>query len=95
MNGEERASYEMALKARQAAHAYNAGQYIVLALREMASLPLNQWTVDAQAMLASAHTNLQELMQSLQPKPEPKPKGKVIDIEFYPDPFSEELGAYF
>jgi protein subunit release factor A len=92
---QEAAALEFARKARQAAHAYNASCYIVQALREMACLPLDEWTVNAQKELAQAHTNIEELMQSLmqslRPKEEPKPKGKVIDVESYPDPFSEAL----
>ncbi len=92
---EEMAEHALQLKARQAMSAHNASQYIVLALREMAILPLNEWTVDSQAMLGQAHSNFQSLIKSLQPKAERKPKGKgkIIDIEFYPDPCTEELAA--
>jgi hypothetical protein len=78
---------------RQAIAAYNASQYIVLALRHMACLPADEWCVNAQHGLAHAHSNLQELLQSLQPKAEKKPKGKgkVIDVEVLTDPFSVAL----
>lgn len=85
-------------KAREATYAYNASQYLIAALEQTGRLSLDETAVKARSLLVQAYRELEEIMRNLEPKPAGRRTGKprggeIIDVQAYPDPFSEALAG--